>query len=88
MDPIESLENKIKLAAEQILYLKNEKHRLESEVGLLKNKVSELGGLKKETQTSKRDKERLRLKLDKLNSKLEKWLNKEAPVAMNGEAHE
>ena len=80
MDIVEQLSRKVRLAADQLIELKQEKEELLSEMASIRDQLHHHQLLLRENDKFRQERERLRIKLAKIQKKLQKHLSLEGSV--------
>lgn len=77
MTNLDQLADKIRRAARDLVALKQENRKLNSEVEMLRTESVRYHALKKESERTRKEQDLLKGKLERLNKKLEKMLSVE-----------
>ncbi len=90
MDIIDQLTKKVQTAAHELVALKKEKQQFLSEIELLRHELQQFAQAGREIEAYKRNQERIRIKLEKINKKIEKQMmsGQSLTFAGGGNSHE
>ncbi len=80
MEILDQLTKKVREASHELLSLKNERRQLLSEIELLRNQSQQVQSILRENDRIKKDHDRLRARLLKMQKKVERLLALELPV--------
>lgn len=90
MDSLDLLTNKVHLAAQEIIKLKQIQHQLRSELEIYKLESEKLKTVRQENEKLNKERIQLKNRLENLNSKIEKMisLDMNAPTSFVESTHE
>jgi hypothetical protein len=80
MEMLETITQKVQKIVRDYLALKKENQQLQSEVDLLRNELKKQRPLSFANEKNSKDRDRLKLKLEKINKKIEKLLAASTPA--------